>query len=130
VRQLAIDAAERLGFPPRVRFSGPIDSVVDRDVGEQLLAVLRESLSNVIRHAAATAVGVEVGVEVNAAAGRALVLRVSDDGVGTAPESSTGFGLRNMAARAAALGGTFDVGTRPPRGTVVEWRVPLGDPHT
>ena len=52
VRQLAADAAERLGFPPRVRFAGPVDTVVDRDAAEQLLAVLRESLSNVIRHAA------------------------------------------------------------------------------
>jgi signal transduction histidine kinase len=128
VRQLATDAAERLGFPPRVRFSGPIDSVVDPDVGEQLLAVLRESLSNVIRHAAATAVIVEVDAQVDASGRRELVLRVADDGMGMAPEPDAGFGLRNMTARAAALGGTFDVGDRSPRGTVVEWRVPIGEP--
>ena len=68
VRQLTTDAGERLGFEPRVRFAGPVDSVVDREVGEQLLAVLREALSNVIRHAAATAVEVEV------AAGHEVVL--------------------------------------------------------
>ena len=31
VRDLAADAEERLGFPPRVRFSGPVDTVVDRE---------------------------------------------------------------------------------------------------
>ena len=56
VRHLATDAGERLGFEPRVRFAGPVDTVVDREVEEQMLAVLRESLSNVIRHAAATSV--------------------------------------------------------------------------
>ena len=60
VHQLATDAGERLGFDPRVRFTGPVDTAVDSEVGGQLLAVLRESLSNVIRHAAATSVEVEV----------------------------------------------------------------------
>jgi signal transduction histidine kinase len=120
VRHLTLDAGERLGFAPRVRFTGPVDAGVDRDAGEQLLAVLRESLSNVIRHARASSVEVEV------AAGPELVLRVSDDGVGAAGDPGAGFGLRNMASRADALGGSFEVGLRTPRGTVVEWRVPLG----
>ncbi|HVT42547.1 MAG TPA: ATP-binding protein [Acidimicrobiales bacterium] len=125
VLALAADAGERLGFQPRVQFDGPIDTVVDSDVGEQLLAVLRESLSNVIRHAQATSVAVEVS------AASDLVLIVSDDGIGSQrdrpeAEHADGFGLRNMAARASALGGTFDVRRREPRGTCVEWRVPLG----
>ena len=119
VRRLTLDAGERLGFAPRVRFAGPVDAGVDLDAGEQLLAVLRESLSNVIRHARASSVDVEV------AAGPELVLRVSDDGVGPTGDRGNGFGLRNMASRAAALGGSFDVGAGSPRGTVVEWRVPL-----
>jgi signal transduction histidine kinase len=120
VRKLAVDAGERLGFSPRVRFSGPVDTVVDLDAGEQLLAVLRESLSNVIRHAGAESVDVEV------TAGQDLVLMVSDDGVGPGSGGDEGFGLRNMASRAAALGGSFEMGTRDPQGTVVDWRVPLG----
>ena len=54
VLQLTLDAGERLGFSPRVRFDGPVDTAVDREAGEQLLTVLRESLSNVIRHAGAS----------------------------------------------------------------------------
>ncbi len=101
---LAADAGERLGFPPRVRFSGPVDTVVDRERREQLLAVLRESLSNVIRHAAASTVEVEV------TAGHELVLRVTDDGQGASSDWGEGFGLRNMASRAAELGGSFALG--------------------
>jgi len=124
VLQLAADAGERLGFQPRVRFHGPVDTVVDRGAGEQMLAVLRESLSNVIRHAQARA----VEVEVVATHGRDLVLAVADDGVGLgpAPERHAGFGLTNMAARAATLGGDCDVHAGNEGGTVVEWRVPLG----
>jgi signal transduction histidine kinase len=120
VRHLVADAAERLGFSPRTRFSGPVDTIVDRDVEEQLLAVLREALSNVIRHADATS------VEVDVVAGQDLALLVADDGVGTEPEQGLGSGLRNMATRAAALHGTFAVGPHSAGGTVVEWRVPLG----
>jgi signal transduction histidine kinase len=125
VRDLAADATERLGFQPRVRFSGPLDTVVDRDCREQLLAVLRESLSNVIRHAAATAVEVEV------TAGHELVLRVSDDGQGASSDWGEGFGLKNMASRAADLGGSFALGINTPCGTILQWRVPLrGSPAT
>jgi signal transduction histidine kinase len=105
-----------------VRFEGPVDTAVDREAGEQLLTVLRESLSNVIRHAGASE------VEVHVSAGTDLVLLVADDGIGptvTTASGANGFGLRNMEERAAALGGTFTLERHEPRGTLVEWRVPL-----
>jgi signal transduction histidine kinase len=132
VLSLANDATDRLGFQARVRFDGPLDTVVHRERGDHLLAVLREALSNIIRHAHAESV--DVGV----AAGADLVLRVSNDGVGLdgegavegggagdVPSHRSGKGLRNMAARAEGLGGTCTIGPRRPRGTLVEWRVPL-----
>jgi signal transduction histidine kinase len=130
VLALASDANERLGFPARVQFEGPVDTVVDRERGDQLLAVLREALSNVIRHAHATS------VEVDVCAGPDLLLRVCDDGDGDGdgvdPGDQTtrrpGKGLRNMKARAKGLSGTCTIGRRRPRGTMVEWRVPLGVP--
>jgi signal transduction histidine kinase len=120
VLQLAADAGERLRFQPRVHFEGPVDTLVDQDAGEQLLAVLRESLSNVIRHARASS------VDVTLAAGSELVLVVSDNGVGPGSSGRSGFGLRNMDARAVSLGGSFEVRANEPSGTLVEWRVPLG----
>jgi signal transduction histidine kinase len=133
VLQLTKDAGERLGFVPTVRFHGPVDTVIDRDAAEQMLAVLRESLSNVIRHAHAGM----VEIDVRATSGGDLVLEVADDGVGVSPSAGrrVGFGVSNMGARAATLGGSCAVrprerddegGAGHRHGTVVEWRVPLG----
>jgi len=117
VRDLAADGEERLGFPPRLRFSGPVDTVVDRDRREQLLAVLRESLSNVIRRAAASTIDIEV------TAGHELVLRVSDDGQG----ASSDWGRVQPEERGLAGRRTRRVlrpGDQYAPGTILQWRVP------
>jgi len=119
VMKLATDAGERLGFRLHVHFDGAVDAAVDRDTGEQLLAVLREALSNVIRHARASSVDIDLS------AGADVVLVVTDDGIGPGPARREGFGLRNMDSRAASLGGSCSVAPHTPRGTRVEWRVPL-----
>ncbi len=54
VHALVDAAAERLGFAPSVRLAGLLDTAVDDPVGEHLLAVVQESLSNVARHARAS----------------------------------------------------------------------------
>jgi signal transduction histidine kinase len=108
-----------LGFTPLVRTAGPIDSVVPRKLADQLLAVLREALSNVARHAEAQAAMVEVDV----AEGR-LVLRVVDNGKGLPAERHES-GLRNVRRRANEHGGTVQMLAEEPSGTRVEWSVPL-----
>src|SRR5262249_58971411 len=70
-------AAASLGFRPTLRVDGPIDGAVPDEVRPDLLAVLREALSNAVRHAKASRVDVDVTV----AAG-AVTLRVTDDGCG------------------------------------------------
>jgi signal transduction histidine kinase len=111
-------AAEGLGFAPAVRLDGLLNIVVDAETADHLVAVLREALSNVTRHAHATQVDVTV------TAGADLLLRVADDGVGI-PANGRRSGLTNMAARADGLGGTFAVHPGERGGTVLEWRVPL-----
>jgi PAS domain S-box-containing protein len=117
--RLVAEARPALGFSPRLRFAGPVESI-DPAIAEQLLPSLREALANVARHASATAVRItlEVGDEV--------VLRVVDDGVGVSGEVVGGQGLRNLAERAALVGGTCTVGRADGGGTVVEWRAPSG----
>jgi signal transduction histidine kinase len=117
---LAAEARASLGFEPRVYFEGPVDAALPAGVAVHLHATLREALSNVARHARATA------VEISLSAGDELVLRVLDDGVGiSAAASSHGNGLRNMTERAAELGGTVVVDSAGSRGTVLEWRIPI-----
>ena len=121
VLALAGEAAGPLGFRPTCVFDGPVDTAVDENLALELLATLREALSNVARHAKAT------HVEVNLSVRHGVELQVSDDGIGppslTAPR---GQGLHNMEARAARQGGDFALRAGAPSGTVIVWRVPLG----
>ncbi|MFD0899197.1 GAF domain-containing sensor histidine kinase [Actinomadura sediminis] len=118
VHRVVEAASERLGFAPSTRLDGLLDTAVPAEHADHLLAVLREALSNMARHAHATEAVVNVRV------GDGLVLQVEDDGVGI-PEGGRRSGLRNMDERARTLGGTFDAGPRPGGGTVLRWEVPL-----
>jgi signal transduction histidine kinase len=117
--RITAEAAAALGFQPDVHSEGPIDSIVPDDVREDLLAVVREALSNVARHARARKVDVLV------TAGSELSLQVRDDGrgVGTPTRAS---GLANMQHRAVRHGGRCEVANGPDGGTTVLWVVPLG----
>lgn len=119
IRELVAGAAEQLGFRPALELVGPLDASVPTDIRPDLLAVLREALSNVVRHAAASAV--EILVQ---ARGGTLTVRVADDGRGM-PDDVRTSGLKNLQARAERLGGTFEVRPNEPKGTLVEWCVPL-----
>jgi signal transduction histidine kinase len=128
ILELAENTAHSLGCHPGVSLDGPIDASVPDDVGEQLLAVLGEGLSNVARHANATEVHVSVSVEETATTGRptTLTLTITDNGVGL-PEGGRRSGLRNLDERAQALGGGFTARRGPVSGTVLVWRVPVPD---
>ena len=118
VLALTREAAGSLGFEPTVLFDGPIDAGPSDEVGADLLATLREALSNVARHASASRVEVEV------LAGDELVLRVVDNGIGPPrPGARRGHGLKNMEARAVHLGGRLEMSPNTPSGTALEWRV-------
>ncbi len=110
------DSAVVLGFSPRCSFEGPVDDTPDA-VGRQLLPVIREALSNISRHAHASAAAVSL------TAGSGLVLEVSDNGRGMG-QTTRSSGLRNMRERAEILGGTFSITSAPGAGTTLEWRIP------
>jgi signal transduction histidine kinase len=113
------DAAQTLGFRPRLMVSGPVDLTVVDSLRSDLLAVVGEALSNVAKHAEAATVGVEVRV----GSGR-LVLRVADDGVGVRGAES-GNGMANLRGRAEDRGGDFTMTDADPHGTVLIWDVSL-----
>ena len=109
-----------LGFSPRVAYDGPVDASVPDAVSGHLLQVLGEGLSNIVRHAHASAAEVVLTVE-----GGRLSLLLADDGVGFGSGPSAGQGIRNMMKRASDLGGSCEVSQRSPSGTLLEWRVPI-----
>ncbi|MFJ3670178.1 PAS domain S-box protein [Streptomyces sp. NPDC090106] len=110
----------RLGFAPAVEFHGPVDASLPDATAAQLLAVLREALSNAARHARATAVHVRVQ------SGADLLLDVTDDGRGPGPSAPGRGGLAELRRRTDRLGGTLDLTARPEGGTRLCWRIPLG----
>jgi signal transduction histidine kinase len=85
-RLLAVtdDAAVALGFSPQLHIEGPVDSAISPDVADDLLAVLREALSNTARHASATAAEVRLTVT------KDVILEVRDNGRGMQPTSASG----------------------------------------
>ena len=115
------ELAPALGFTPTLRLEGLVDTRVSKAVGEDLLPVLREALSNAARHAKADHIDVSVVVD-----DTWVALTVSDDGVGIA-DGGRRSGLANLHARATSLGGTFIAHSAPEGGAELVWRVPVGD---
>ena len=118
VLNLVNETAERAGAQPHVTFDGPIDSGIDPEVATDLLAVLREALSNAARHAHATTLTVHL------TSSDRIELRVGDNGRGMPTDVRRGSGLANLEHRAHALGGTFEIASVPGGGTTVIWSVP------
>jgi signal transduction histidine kinase len=115
------ESSRGLGLDPEVRFAGALDTRVPVDVADHVLAVLREALSNIARHAHARSVEIELILEHDE-----IRMTVGDDGIGFAAESTkAGKGLTNMHERAQALGGSSAIEPRAGGGTELTWRVPL-----
>lgn len=122
VLDLATQMTQILGFRPQVSFHGPVEGAVSQRVADHALAVLREALTNVSKHAHATEVlvGVTLGEE--------LRIEVTDNGVGADVREGSatggGRGLRNLRSRAERLGGSLVVEESDEAGTHLVWCVP------
>ncbi len=100
-----------------IRLSGPLD-LVPTDLAEHAEAVVREAVSNAVRHAAASSLSVTVSVRDD------LVIEVIDDGTGV-PESVRPSGLANLGRRAERFGGRFTIERAGEHGTRLRWSAPL-----
>lgn len=113
----AIEAFAGQGLRTTVHFVGPL-SVVDAPLADHAEAVVREAVSNAVRHSGAHTLTVNVRVEDE------LSLEVIDDGCGM-PADVTASGLNNLRARAEQVGGTLTLNAEPGGGTVLRWVAPL-----
>ncbi|MBF4606892.1 GAF domain-containing protein [Curtobacterium sp. VKM Ac-1393] len=117
--------ATALTVQPSVTFSGPVDLDVHGQLADDLIAVVRESVTNIARHAPGSSSQVRI-----ATAGGTLTVLVSDDGPGPFPGATTRrSGIANLTTRADRRGGTCSVTTSDRGGTDVRWTVPLPTSH-
>ncbi|HEX5240197.1 MAG TPA: GAF domain-containing sensor histidine kinase [Candidatus Limnocylindrales bacterium] len=102
-----------------------LDGRLSPEAANEVLQIVKEAMSNVVRHSRATQAGVTLAVE-----GDAIVLSIADDGRGFDPATSAvagHFGLANLRKRADAVGASLDVRSSPGAGTTIELRLPLGE---
>ncbi|CCQ13533.1 Sensor kinase, two-component system [Rhodococcus sp. AW25M09] len=113
-----LELTENVPIRAVVRMFGPL-SVIDTKLADHAVAVVRETVSNVVHHAQGDTVTVTLSV------GDDLDIVVSDNGIGM-PEDTTSSGLSNLGARAVECGGSLTIAPGSSgSGTEVTWSVPL-----
>lgn len=125
VRHQVIDVlSEMAGIsqePPRVTFTGAVDLMVPSTMVDDVVAVVREGLANIAKHARASDAAVSITVD-----NGTLTILIEDDGDGAGTvRSHPGGGTANLGDRADRRGGSFQVLPRKPRGTTLKWTVPI-----
>ncbi len=121
LRREVSSARGSLGFAPKFSLTNlgeviltgshtEIDDELGSDLADDVVAVVRECLSNTARHAQATSVTVDIRIE-----NHRIEITITDNGQGVKPELSRRSGLSNLAARARRHHGTFSI--RPAEGS-------------
>ncbi|GAA2073907.1 GAF domain-containing sensor histidine kinase [Microbacterium hatanonis] len=121
ILDLAHELAPLLARTPNISFAGPVDLLITGHLADDVLAVAREALTNIARHAHANS----TILQLTAADGQ-ILLEVRDDGHGFTDKGRRS-GLANLEQRAENRSGTFTV-ISVPGDTRVRWMVPFSQP--
>jgi signal transduction histidine kinase len=125
VLEVVGECGRLLPAEPLVRFAGPIDAVVGDELVDDIVAVVREALTNSARHSGADQVEVSLVATTDT-----MTLHITDNGVGIGATERRS-GLDNLRRRAEGHGGTFSFGPAPAgpsvhgEGTHLQWTIPL-----
>ncbi len=92
---------------------------LDYSSGRHIVSIVRECVSNIIRHAVASSARIWIRTDENR-----IIVDIEDDGCGIESDTPRGNGLANAARRAISIGGTFDIASNG-MGTQVRLDVPL-----
>jgi ligand-binding sensor domain-containing protein/signal transduction histidine kinase len=121
MRRVAAELLQLHGLQLRFESSGDMSPRLSADLRRQAFLSFKEILNNIVRHAGATGVTIEVTI-----APRQLRITVSDDGRGfDSSAAAEGQGLRNMRRRCGSVGGAVDVMSRQGTGTSVRLTLPV-----
>ena len=119
LRSITGSKAARAQIDWGVTVAGSVARLRD-DERAELLRVVNEAVSNVVRHARASRVDVDLAVSDGE-----VTVTVDDDGVGLATPSGRQSGVANLRARADARRGRCELVDRPGGGARLQWRIPL-----
>jgi signal transduction histidine kinase len=104
---------------PSVRISGAADTLVPDEIGRHVTAVVREGISNAVRHSRGSRVVLTVDVA------KEVAIRIEDNGIGVTETAGRRSGLDNVRRRAVMCGGSVVVERREHGGTRLRWAAPL-----
>jgi two-component system, NarL family, sensor histidine kinase UhpB len=110
---------------PNIQINSHIDprlNNVDSVLSQTIYRLLQEGITNAMRHAQAQSIDVTAGSH-----DREIVVEVSDDGIGLAPDTEFGRGLAGMRERIRALGGSFELFRENAR-TIIRCHLPILGP--
>jgi len=127
LRWYASDTSNRFGITINVSSNGT-KPILSSDVRAVVFRIAQEAITNVIRHANATKIDVQLDYSVDS-----IYLRVEDDGQGfntdvvlkKKPGRPAAWGLMGMVERASLVGGTCNIFSHPGKGTLIEVNVPI-----
>ncbi len=120
VLDIVSESETGLARAPRLTFGGPVDLLIDGELAEDVVAVVREGLANVARHARARTADVSIVVD-----DQGVTVTIDDDGMGIPSGARRSGGTGNLHERAVQRGGCLVIEPRDPAGTRLTWTAPL-----
>lgn len=128
LRQTVLEIAERAQELGGLAVEATVDTLINSKlpprIGAEMLSVVREAMSNVVRHSQATSAYLCVEIVSNPEVLR-IVVGDNGIGIGTGEDLSEGNGLRNLRTRAVSIGGSLEIVSSSQSGTRLTWVVPL-----
>jgi signal transduction histidine kinase len=115
VIDLVSELSQAFSMTPRLSFAGAVDLSIRGELADDVLAVIREGLTNVAKHATARETTVSLSVHAGVA-----TLEIGDDGSGM-PDTGRRSGVANIAGRAERWNGEATYSSREGGGTLLTW---------
>ncbi len=121
LQQLSAEAEDVFGVSCQLRCDNPV-LIHDVSLATHLYHISQEAVSNAIKHGKSRKI--EIGLSASDNRGL-LTIRDNGSGCKKIPAASTGMGHHIMSHRAKMIGGTLDIQSRSPHGTVVTCMFPV-----
>jgi len=119
ITEAVTDFCKMAGIMPDLKIQ--LAQPVTTEINTALYRIVQESLTNIYKHSAATAVSIQLQT-----IGEIIQLQIDDNGQGFEPtQNTTGFGLQGIRERTTTLGGQFSLVSSPGEGCHTTVSLPL-----